>query len=216
MTYSIIGILASVILLISNLDILFRDDALTHTQRNYRRFLFGGLAYYVTDLLWGILDAQRLVMLLRVDTAIHFTAMAAAVMLWTQYVILYLESGSRFEKFLDYTGRIFFVFEAVVVVVNFFWPILFRFDEAGGYHAGMMRYVTLAIQVLMFLQTSAYTLRVTTRSEGTVKLRPFYDRSLRHRHDRADRHPDLLSADAVLCHGLHARDLRAAQLRCGG
>ncbi len=173
MTYSIIGILASVILLISNRDILFRDDVQTPTQRNYRRFLVGVMAYYVTDLLWGILDAQRLTTLLYVDTTIHFAAMAAAVMLWTQYVISYLEVGSRFEKFLDYTGRTFFLFEAVVVVVNFFWPILFRFDETGAYHAGMMRYVTLAIQVLMFLLTSVYTLRITARSEGTIKLRHF-------------------------------------------
>ena len=54
MTYSIIGILASIILLINNRDILWRDKTLSETQRSYRRFLMGVLSYYITDLLWGI------------------------------------------------------------------------------------------------------------------------------------------------------------------
>ena len=171
MTYSIIGILASLILVITNRDLLRNRDGLTQTQRNYRAFLMGVMMYYITDLLWGILEEHGLTGILYADTAIHFAAMAAAVMLWTQYVISYLQGGSRFEKMLYHTGRIFFVFEIVVILVNFFNPILFRFDETGAYHAGIARYVTLAIQILMFLLTSVYTLGITARSEGTVKSR---------------------------------------------
>ena len=50
MTYSIIGILASLILLINNRDILWGARGLTPVQRNYRLFLMGVMAYYVTDL----------------------------------------------------------------------------------------------------------------------------------------------------------------------
>ena len=59
MTYSIIGILAAIILLITNRDVLWRqgDDSATQTERHYRRFLLGVLSYYVTDALWGILAA---------------------------------------------------------------------------------------------------------------------------------------------------------------
>ena len=94
MTYSIIGILAAVILLINNRDVLWNQEgkALSQTQRNYRGFLMGVLCYYVTDALWGILEARGLTVLLYADTAIHFAAMAAAVMLWTKYVVSYLES----------------------------------------------------------------------------------------------------------------------------
>lgn len=58
MMYSTIGILSFVVLLITNGDI-FRShtDELTSTQRRYRSFLYGVLSYYVTDALWGILDA---------------------------------------------------------------------------------------------------------------------------------------------------------------
>ncbi len=171
MIYSIIGILASLILLISNRDILWSSGELTRTERNYRLFLMGVMAYYVTDLLWGLLESRGWTAVLYADTAIHFAAMAAAVMLWTQYVISYLDGGSVVEKILYHTGRAFFAAEIIVIVINFFCPILFRFDENGGYHAEVARYATLAVQIFMFLLTSVYTLRITTRSEGTVKLR---------------------------------------------
>ena len=54
MTYSIIGILASVILLITNQDLLRKGRILTRAQHAYRSFLVGVMAYYITDLLWGI------------------------------------------------------------------------------------------------------------------------------------------------------------------
>ena len=173
MTYSIIGILAAIILVIINRDVLWNLNVggKTQTQKNYRQFLIGVMTYYVTDVLWGILDMHRLTALQFVDTTIHFVAMVAAVMLWTRYVVSYLESDNRFGMLLYRTGRAFFGFELIVVVVNFFRPVLFWFDENGGYHAGSVRYVTLAIQILLFTLTSIYTLYVTSQSEGKEKLR---------------------------------------------
>lgn len=88
MTYSIIGILALIVLLITNRDILWHGRNAGRHQRYYRLFLLGVMAYYITDLLWGILDEWQMTAVLYADTAVHFAAMAAAVMLWTQYVIL--------------------------------------------------------------------------------------------------------------------------------
>ncbi len=70
LTYSIIGILASILLVIINQDIILNRDGqtLSRTQRNYRLFLLGVLTYLVTDLLWGILNAHHLITLLYVDT----------------------------------------------------------------------------------------------------------------------------------------------------
>ena len=173
MTYSIIGILAAVILLITNRDVLWGHDSReqTATERCYRRFLLGVLCYYITDALWGILEAAHLIPLLFADTSLYFAAMAAAVLLWTRYVIAYLENTNRFSTFLYHTGNIFFVFELVVVLINFFRPVLFWFDAQGAYHAGPLRYVTLAVQILMFLLTSVYTLRITSRTEGRTRRR---------------------------------------------
>ena len=173
MTYSIIGILASIILVISNRDILWNrtGESRTETQRAYRDFLWGVLSYYVTDMLWGILESAGLTPILYLDTAIHFVAMAAAVMLWTRYVVSYLGEVGAFGTALLNAGRLFLAFEIVVVAINFFIPILFWFDESGGYHASAARYVTLGIQIAMFLLCSVYTLQAASRTKGSIRLR---------------------------------------------
>ena len=173
MTYSIIGILAAIILIITNRDVLWipGDAEVAHTQRIYRGFLLGVLCYYITDALWGILDAHRLTTLQFVDTTLYFAAMAVAVLLWTRYVVAYLESGSVFDTILRCTGWAFLGFELVVIVINIFHPIMFWFDEGGGYHAASIRYVTLGVQILMFLMTSVHTLRITLNAEGKTRRR---------------------------------------------
>ena len=173
MTYSIIGILASIILVIINRDVLWKVDGavLASTQKSYRSFLFGVMAYYITDMLWGILESYNLTAVLYADTVVHFIAMAAAVMLWTRYVVAYLEEKNRFGSLLYYAGGSFLIFEVIVIAVNFFRPVLFWFDDSGAYHAGVLRYVTLAIQIILFLMTSVYTMYITGRTEGRVKRR---------------------------------------------
>ena len=173
MTYSIIGIIASVLLLIINRDVLWvrKSRTLAKTQRNYRAFLVGVLAYYITDMLWGILQAERLTTIVYIDTVIHFIAMAAAVMFWTRYVVSYLEKKTFFGTFLTYAGYFFLAFEIVVLIINFFHPIMFWFDEGGEYYAGIARYITLTIQILLFLLTSINTLVITAKSKGAVRSR---------------------------------------------
>ncbi len=173
MTYSIIGILASILLLIINQDVFLNHAGrpLGKTMRSYRWFLTGVLVYLVTDLLWGILDSYHLLTLLFIDTSIHFAAMVGAVMLWTQYVVSYLDTDSVFERILRAAGQIFFALEVVFIAVNVFTPVLFRFDENGVYQAGVARYVTLGIQIFLFLATAVYTLFVAVKSKGRVRLR---------------------------------------------
>ena len=173
MTYSIIGILAIIVLIITNRDVLWMPKGAENTQsmRLYRGFLLAVMSYYITDALWGILEAHRLTSLLFVDTTLYFVAMAMGVLLWTQYVIAYLESGTSFDAMLRYAGWTFFDFEIIVIVLNLFHPVMFWFDENGDYHAASMRHVTLAVQILMFLLTSLYTLRITLRTDGKIRRR---------------------------------------------
>ena len=173
MTYSVIGILAAVILVIINRDVLWLQDgkARTDTQNAYRFFLFGIMAYYFTDMLWGVLEEHKLAAVLYADTVIHFTAMALAVMLWTQYVVSYLEKDDVFTKMLSYAGKTILSFEIVVIIINFFTPIMFSVDADCTYHAGSARYAMLALQILMFVLTTAYTLYVSCKSSGKVKRR---------------------------------------------
>lgn len=173
MTYSIIGILAGVILLIINRDILWSNGSkeFTVTDRHYHSFLIGVLIYYLTDAFWGILDAHRLTALQFADTTIYFIAMAAGVMLWTRYVVSYLEEKNVFGRILYDVGIVFLVLELFALAINLVYPIMFWFDETGAYHAGGARYITLAIQILLFFLSSVYTLSITRRTEGTVRKR---------------------------------------------
>lgn len=173
MTYSIIGILAAIILVITNRDVFLtqKTDGIANTRHTYCWFLLAVLSYYVTDALWGIFDEYRMTKIQFADTTLYFAAMAAAVLLWTQYVVDYLERGNIFDKILKYTGWAFFVFEIIVITLNIFHPVMFWFDKNGVYHAESIRHVTLAIQILMFLLTSAYTLHVTIRTRGKVRRR---------------------------------------------
>ena len=173
MTYSIIGIITTVVLIINNRDVLWgRDDYIkTATYKAYRYLLFGILAYLITDMLWGILDAHHLITTIYIDTVIHFIAMATAVMLWTRYVTVYLGNKNGFGKLLSYAGNLFLCFEIITVCVNFFVPVLFSFDTDGTYHAGIARYITLAIQIVLFLLTSLYALANLSKTSGTERRR---------------------------------------------
>ncbi|MBR6245628.1 hypothetical protein IKR20_08700 [bacterium] len=97
------------------------------------------MSYYVTDALWGILDDYRMTAFQFADTTVYFAAMAASVLLWTRYVVDYLEGRNVFDTILLYTGWVFFAFEIVVITVNIFYPVMFWFDENGAYHAATAR-----------------------------------------------------------------------------
>lgn len=175
MIYASIALLALLIQIIINPDVLFKrnEKVPIPEQEKYRRFLFATIFYYVTDALWGILDSAHLVRLLYLDTVVYYIAMAGAVLLWTQYVIGYLGEKNKFSDFLMYAGQIFFAYELVFLVVNFFYPVFFYFDEVGVYHAGYVRYMALIIQIALFFLTSLYTFFVAARTEGAVKRRNY-------------------------------------------
>jgi signal transduction histidine kinase/CheY-like chemotaxis protein len=173
MTYSIIGILATILLLIGNRDVLRKqgDSGYSRTRLYYRRFLLGVLVYYITDMLWGILDEHRLTDLQFIDTTIYFVAMIATVVLWTRYVVSYLERKNFFERWLLRTGQAIFGVFLVSIVINFFYPVFFWFDEQGDYHTAFMRHAALVAQIAMFLSTSIYTLYTTAKTQGDIRQR---------------------------------------------
>ncbi len=85
-------------------------------------------------------------------------------------MVEYLKDENLFGRLLLTVGRLPFAFEIVVIVANFFLPVLYSF-EGGVYRAGAARYITLAIQIVMFLMTTAYALAMAIRSDGTMRLR---------------------------------------------
>ncbi len=165
-SYGSIGALAILVLVIINRNTLlgkrhhFRNY---FAQRAYRKFLLSVLIYYVADMMWGVLDSVRLTGAMDVETSVYFATMGVSILMWTQYVVAYLEDRSAYEKVLIYVGRGFLAFQILAIAYNFFSPALFWFDENGVYHAGVLRYVNLIAQIIMFLMTSVHALRAQRR-----------------------------------------------------
>lgn len=160
MYYSAIGLLAIMILMIENHDILFDlDNAYERPAwKVYRRFLVAVLAYYITDVLWGFLESRRLAPALFADTTVYFVAMAAGVLFWAEFTVAYLEEKTEFGQFLVYAGRFVAGLITFLTAINTFAPVLFTVDADCVYSALPVRYVILAMQILMLLLISGYAL----------------------------------------------------------
>ena len=158
MYYSAIGLLAVIILLIENKDILLNcsRDTVKSVRKVYRRFLYAVLGYYVTDILWGILENQKLSLLLFADTSIYFIVMAIGVFLWTHCIIVYLEEKNFFGSFLSYAGSFIAILVASITIFNIFFPVLFVVTDDCVYQALATRYVILVIQIALLLLISGY------------------------------------------------------------
>lgn len=171
MYYSAIGLLAIMILLIENQDILLNRNGAFELPawKVYRRFLLAVLFYYVTDVLWGVLENRRLALPLFVDTTAYFIAMAVGVSLWTQYTVTYLDEKNAFGRFFIYAGRVYAALVTALTILNLFVPVLFAVDSACVYRAFGVRYVVLGSQILLLLLLSAYALSSILRRHGTGK-----------------------------------------------
>ncbi len=173
MYYSAIGVLSIIVLLIVNHDIfLNRGDAFqAPAWKVYRRFLYTVLAYYITDVLWGILESGKLAPLLFADTTVYFIAMAAGVLFWAQYTVTYLEDETLFGRMLVYAGRVIAGLITVTTVANIFVPVLFTVDADCVYRALPVRYVMLASQILLLFLISNHAFASIARREAEKRLK---------------------------------------------
>lgn len=171
--YSLVGVLAFLILIITNYEVFFKriDRNETRTKKIYRLFLISVMLYYVTDVLWGVFEANHLTTLLYIDTEIYFMVMALGILFWTGYTAEYLDDNNLFNKLLKYSGILFFASVMVLTFINFFYPVMFWFDEEGLYHTAAARYVTLIVQIVLLFLTSVYALIVAFKTGGTGKKR---------------------------------------------
>ena len=174
MSYSIIGILAIIIHLIINRDMLWNNDenSFIPARKEYRHYILGMLVFCATDALWGILNDLHFVIPLYAVTVAFFVTMMAGFLLWTRYTVAYLDKKGFFEKAITAAGTFLFCCEIVILIINFFIPIQFSYDENGVYHAGSARDVTLILQISIFILTSIYTFAIKAKDDiATKRLR---------------------------------------------
>ena len=153
--YSIIALLAIVIHLIINFDMLLlpgRKVSHIRCAHEYRCFLGGLLYYYITDALWGVFAGLGWTKILYLDTASYYIAIAVSVLMMCYFIIAYLGIRGWRARILALFGYILLSLYVVLLVKNAFDSSLFFFDDEGKYHAGLLR------QILFYPRAAASAL----------------------------------------------------------
>ncbi len=172
MYYSSIGILSLILLLINNADSLFvKRGAVVNTARSkYRLFLFAAVLYYMADSMWGILIDIGIVPLAYFDTVLFFVSMGLCVLFWVRSIAVFLNQNRFWTNALTAVGATIFGAEVTVIIINFFIPIMFSFDENGNYIASPARYIILYVQLILFVVVSLDALVASARFKGNDKF----------------------------------------------
>ena len=169
MYYSSIGVIALIVHVIINFDLMKRVSRVGTSsvmQKRYRRFLIALIAYYLTDIIWGTLYENGNMLLTYIDTVAVFVTMTLSVLLWTRALIVFIDDKSKFGKIVLGGGWTIFITEIIVLVVNLFYPIVFKFDEDHTYIALPARYVTMFMQMVLYCMAAFFALYIAFKSEG--------------------------------------------------
>ena len=155
-TYSAFSALALVLHLVFNRDLLFRRRIDTAHGRHYRLFLFGVLAYYMSDAAWGLFAGLRWIVPWYVDTLFFFLSLVLLVSLWSQFVADYLSFGKTSRCFLAWCGHALLAFNIVALVLNPFTRCMFFFDDQCVYQTGWLRDPAFFMMVSFSMLTSLF------------------------------------------------------------
>lgn len=168
MYYASIGMLSLVIHVIINFSALTKRKRkdMKIEKRRYRHFLYGVLLFFISDILWGVFYEKEWLVPTYAATVMFFVTMVVSVLLWTRFVVAFIENNGRFGKFLIAGGWLIFTFEIIALIVNFFAPVVFSFAGDTDYYPGITRLLTLLLQMVLFIATSIYTLIVAARVHG--------------------------------------------------
>ncbi|MDO5322116.1 MAG: response regulator [Bacteroidia bacterium] len=157
--YSVIGLIAIAIHLIINMRVMFNPEKSKGQKAfgKYRFLMLAIFAYYITDAFWGLLAGLNWIPALFVDTTVYYIAMSLAIVCFYKYIVEYLEMDGWRASLFNYLGVGFFILENIFLLISFFYPCFFWFDENDAYIAGPVHYTALWVQVGMFTLSSIIT-----------------------------------------------------------
>ena len=170
--YSVIAFVAMAIHLIINFDLRTdRELIAARGSREYRGFLRGVFAYYITDACWGVFAGLGWTGVLYVDTMCYYIAIAVTVLTWCHYVISYLGFSRWKSRILLWFGYALLALYIVLLAANVFNDCLFHFDENGNYVSGFLRHLIFYPLVAMNVLMAVFVLVKALGSHGTVRRR---------------------------------------------
>ncbi|MBO4784267.1 MAG: hypothetical protein J5521_05945, partial [Lachnospiraceae bacterium] len=159
MYYSTVPIIALIILIISNWDLLFRrktGDKIP-ARKQYFFFLVSVALFYIADLLWGLFETYNIHVADYIVTVSFFALMSISVWLWSFYVVAYIGHHKYVSRLFTIANSVLMALCLTLLIINFFHPVMFTF-EGGSYHALPFRTVYFIAQGVVFSLTSIYTL----------------------------------------------------------
>lgn len=141
----------------------------------YSVFVIVSSCYFFVDAAWGLFDTFHennvAYHLLYVDTLLFFLFMILTMITWIRYIVAYIgKQGRRSDVLLYVVTGLFFV-ALISLLINFFYPFIFYFDEHHGYVPLPGRHILLIVQIALYLVTAVYMLFVAVRSYGEQKVR---------------------------------------------
>ena len=174
MLYLIVPAVALLINFIVNQELLLKKQGADEIPafKSYRLFLFSLILFFVIDITWGAFDIAKVAMGGYISTAFYFVAMGFSVLTWAKYVVDYLEEKNIFNRILMFTGNIIFAAGFILVIINFFTPIMFLY-EGDDYTVKVARYGFLFAQMMMYIITSIYVLVMNRNCSNVIKQRHY-------------------------------------------
>ena len=170
--YSSIAFLAIVIHLIINHNMLpGRGVSATAYGQRYRGFLAGIFAYYLVDVGWGVFAGLGWTRVLFVNTSLYYIAIGMTVVMWSRYVVAYLDLGKWAARPLLWFGYALVGLYVVLLTANVFNGCVFHFDEHGGYVAGGIRMAIFYPLSVIYVLTGFFTLARVLRSRDSARRR---------------------------------------------
>ncbi len=170
-SYSVFSLVAIAIHLITNFDLLAGRRVRSTHYSQYNGFLFGVLAYYVTDAAWGILAGLGWTRALYIDTVLYFLSLVTFVFLLSRFVTSYLALGKWTARILAWYGYAIIVFNIVLLTANIFNNCFFYFDEHGTYLIGDKRYLAFSFQIVFNILIALFVLIKALTSRDSVRRR---------------------------------------------
>ena len=154
-----------------NFDLLAGRSGATLYASRYRGFLFGVLAYYISDAAWGILAGLGWTGFLYADTILFFLSNVVFAIMWCRFAVVYLEVGKWPAKLLNWTGYFILAANVAALAVNVFNGCVFYFDADGRYLCGSVRDPLFDMLIAFMFLISLVALAKTIAVRGSMRSR---------------------------------------------
>ena len=168
MYYSSVAIISLIVHLIINNEALKKVDKTSDNslRLKFRSYLLALIVFYIADAIWGLFNDHKWVIPTYSDTCVFFLSMAVSVLLWTIAVVAFTENKGISGKILVGCGIFILAFQAGILVVNLFRPIVFSFSAEKEYQALPARHIALLMQMILFMATATYAFNTSIHSDG--------------------------------------------------